>query len=475
MPTEIHNEMELLKASMQGDKFAFESIVKKYQSFICAITYSATGDVGKSEELAQETFLSAWKDLAQLKDLNKFRSWLSSIARNIIRNSFRIQKQDIMSKAASIDQMEDIGIKDSGPTETAITTEQQAVVKQALQQIPTKYREPLVLFYRQEQSVREVAEQLGLSEETVKQRLSRGRKLLKEQVAAIVETTIRRTGPSIVFTAAVVAALPAIAPQVASAAIGAMAAKGSLMAKSTPFISTIGWILGPILGLIGAVIAIRSDLKNASQRERGFIIWSTSVQTAYLLVLTLVAVPLCLWWKLHLSRSPWPIVVIFLVLVFLPGIPFVLWCKRRGKQIQIEDGTYIKPEWNTLKMTKGQIYGAFGGSIFGSLAWLFRITIAADDWLTFWVVSAAGILTFLIATKLCSRNPLYGFRIASGVFICVGLLNLLVVNLRWNRLASALKDHKVTLAQINWSIIGVVAVLVMAALIIDWRHHLQRK
>ncbi len=58
----------------------------------------------------------------------------------------------------------------------------------------------------------------------------------------------------------------------------------------------------------------------------------------------------------------------------------MLWCKRREKQIQIEDGTYVKPEWRTLKMTKGQIYGAFGGSISGSLVWLFRITVAADDW-----------------------------------------------------------------------------------------------
>jgi RNA polymerase sigma factor (sigma-70 family) len=191
MSTEMHNEIELLKASVQGDTVAFETIVKNYQSFICAITYSATGDVGKSEELAQETFLSAWKDLAQLKDLDKFRSWLSSIARNIIRNSFRSQKRDIISKAASMEQVEDAEIRDSEPTETAITTEQQAVVREALQQIPTKYREPLVLFYRQEQSIKEVAEQLELTEEAVKQRLSRGRNLLKEQVAAIVETTIR--------------------------------------------------------------------------------------------------------------------------------------------------------------------------------------------------------------------------------------------------------------------------------------------
>ncbi len=475
MSTEIHNEIELLKASMRGDAVAFETIVKNYQSFICAITYSATGDVGKSEELAQETFLSAWKDLAQLKDLNKFRGWLGSIARNIIRNSFRSQKRDIITKAASMDRVEDAGIRDSKPIETAITAEQQAVVRQALQQIPTKYREPLVLFYRQDQSVKEVAKQLELSEEAVKQRLSRGRNMLKEQVAAIVETTIRRTGPNIVFTAAVVAALPAIAPQVASAAIAATAAKGSLMAKSAPLVSTMGWILGPLLGFVGAIVAIRADLKNASMRERRFIVWSTSIQTAYLLLLTLIAIPLCLWWKLHLSRSPWPILVIFFALLFLPGIPFVLWCKRRGKQIQIEDGTYVKPEWKTLTMTKGQIYGAFGGSIFGSLVWLFRITVAADDLGAFGVVLAAGTLIFLIATKLCLRYPRDGFKIASGVFLCVGLLNLLVVNLRWDKLAHVLKDQKATLVQINWIIVAVIAVLILAALIADWRHQKMRK
>jgi RNA polymerase sigma factor (sigma-70 family) len=475
MPTEMYKEIELLKASMQGDTIAFETIVKNYQSFICAITYSATGDVGKSEELAQETFLSAWKDLAQLKDLDKFRSWLSSIARNIIRNSFRSQKRDIISKAASMDQVEDAEIGDYGPTEKAITTEQQAVVRQALQQIPTKYREPLVLFYRQEQSIKEVAEQLELSEEAVKQRLSRGRNLLKEQIAAIVETTIRGTGPGTVFTAAVVAALPAIAPQVASAAIGVAVAKGSLMAKSAPFISTMGWILGPVLGLAGAIVAIRADLKNASMRERKFIVWTTLIPTVYFLVCGIIMVSLVLL-MCSLGRSPLLFGVIYTILTLLPAIPYSRWAQRRQKQIQIEDGTYVKPEWRTLEMTKGQIYGAFGGSIFGSLVWLFRMTIATDDWGMFWIVLAAGILIFLIATKLCSRDPRYGFKIACGVFICVGILNLLVVNLRWdNKWEVILKNDRVTLTQINWLIIGVAAGLILIALIADWRHQKMRK
>ena len=212
------NEIELLKSSLKGDTASFEAIVKKYQSFICAITFSATGDVGKSEVLAQETFISAWKDLAHLKDLNKFQSWLSGITRNVIKNSFRRQKQDLISKATSIDQLKDAGSDDSGPVETVITKEQQDVVRQALQQIPEQYREPLVLFYRQEQSVKTVAEQLNLSEEIIKQRLSRGRKLLKKRFAAMVETTISRTGPGKSFTAAVITSITGITIKSSTAA-----------------------------------------------------------------------------------------------------------------------------------------------------------------------------------------------------------------------------------------------------------------
>ncbi len=205
------DEIELLTSSLKGDTAAFELIVKKYQSYICAITFSATADVGKSEVLAQETFINAWKDLAQLKDLNKFQTWLSSIARNVIRNSYRRQKQDLISKATSIDQLKETGTEKSGPVETVITKQQQDVVRRALQEIPEQYREPLVLFYRQEQSVKTVAEQLCLSEEAVKQRLSRGRKLLKQQFAKIVETTITRSGPGKSFTAAVITSITGIA------------------------------------------------------------------------------------------------------------------------------------------------------------------------------------------------------------------------------------------------------------------------
>jgi RNA polymerase sigma factor (sigma-70 family) len=238
MSAEMHNEIDLLKASVRGDTVAFEAIVKEYQSFICAITFSGTGDVEKSEELAQETFVSAWRDLGQLRDLSKFQSWLTAIARNIVKNSLRNGRRDVMSKTVPIDKIEDTATGDSEPSETAVAKEQRLVVREALQRIPEMYREPLVLFYRQEQSVKEVARQLELSEDTVKQRLSRGRNLLKEEVAGMVETTIRRTGPGRAFTTAVIASVTAMVAKGSAAATAEVSAANSSPAR-TPRITTV--------------------------------------------------------------------------------------------------------------------------------------------------------------------------------------------------------------------------------------------
>lgn len=211
----------LLKASLQGSTQAFETIVERYQSLVCAVTYSGTGSVERSEELAQETFLRAWKSLDQLQDLAKFRSWLCSIARSTVQNWFRSRKNDVVGKAAPLDCAIEKASDDAGPMEAAMMNEQQAVVARALAHIPESLREPLILFYREQKSVREVAEQLGLSENAARQRISRARSMLREQVAAMVETTITRTKPGKAFTTAVMIAIAASAAKTVTTAAAA--------------------------------------------------------------------------------------------------------------------------------------------------------------------------------------------------------------------------------------------------------------
>ncbi len=90
-----------------------------------------------------------------------------------------------------------------------MSLEEETLVWQALERIPESYREPLILFYREDRSVAEVAGALELSEDAVKQRLSRGRGMLREQVAELVEGGLRRSRPGRKFTVAVMAGLAA--------------------------------------------------------------------------------------------------------------------------------------------------------------------------------------------------------------------------------------------------------------------------
>ncbi len=267
------NEIELLRASLGGNTQAFGVLVGRYQSLVCAITYSATGSVERSEELAQEAFLKAWKSLTQLEDLSKFRAWLSSITRNTVQNWHRSQQRDVVGTAAPLERAAQEASEGSGPVEAAMIQEQQTVVSQALAQIPESLREPLVLFYREQKSVREVARQLGLSENAARQRISRARSMLREQVADMVETTIARTRPGKAFTTAVLAAVAgaALKTSASGAAAGAgqvAAATGSTLGAASLVSSLTAKLTAVAAGtvlIVGSIVAYRQFTKPASK------------------------------------------------------------------------------------------------------------------------------------------------------------------------------------------------------------------
>ena len=193
MQTAERNDAELVAASLNGDREAFRHIVERYQTLICSLAYSATGNVSQSEDVAQETFLTAWTQLRALREPDKLRAWLSGIARNKTQRSLREGGREPTYLAAPLEDAQDPPADQALPSEQAITREEEAILWRSLERIPETYREPLVLYYREHQSIERVAAALELTEDTVKQRLSRGRKLLQEEVQAFVKT--RCVGP----------------------------------------------------------------------------------------------------------------------------------------------------------------------------------------------------------------------------------------------------------------------------------------
>ncbi|MCU0786330.1 MAG: sigma-70 family RNA polymerase sigma factor [Verrucomicrobia bacterium] len=267
-PAAGNNDAELVAACLDGNRDAFGQIVSRYQSLICSLAYSATGCLGQSEDLAQETFITAWKHLRHLREPGKLRAWLCGIARNRIGKALRRDGREPAHAAEPIEAVIETHAPEPLPPDHAISREEEAILWRSLERIPETYREPLVLFYREHQSVENVATALELSEDAVKQRLSRGRKLLHEEVLAFVEGALERTNPGQAFTVGVVAALPVFVTSASAATVGAAAVKGSLAAKASALLGISGAILGPVIGFLGAYLGYRMDLDGAQSAQR---------------------------------------------------------------------------------------------------------------------------------------------------------------------------------------------------------------
>jgi hypothetical protein len=169
---------------------------------------------------------------------------------------------------------------DELPSAQAVSREEEAILWRSLERIPETYREPLVLFYRERKSVEHVAAELELSEDTVRQRLSRGRKLLQDEVQAFVENTLSRTAPGQAFSGEVIGALPLAAGTAASASIG-LGAKGKAAAMSGLLSA---WIV-PLLG-IAAGFASQWVLFQGGTDERGRRANRSPLIVAWVLVLS---------------------------------------------------------------------------------------------------------------------------------------------------------------------------------------------
>jgi RNA polymerase sigma factor (sigma-70 family) len=251
MHTAEPNDADLVADSLGGRRDAFRQIVERYQTLVCSLAYSATGNVSQSEEVAQETFISAWKDLRLLRQPDKLRAWLCGIVRNQAHRSRRAAGREPVRDAAPLEEANESPAAEALPSEQAVSREEEAILWRSLDRIPENYREPLILFYREHRSIEHVAAELELSEDAVKQRLSRGRKLLQEEVQAFVENTLRRTAPGQVFSGAVLAALPVAAGAAATAAGAGLGAKGAAAAKSGLLAA---W-LWPFLGIFAGFAA----------------------------------------------------------------------------------------------------------------------------------------------------------------------------------------------------------------------------
>ena len=128
MGTIAKSDVELVEASRRGEHDAFGRLVERYQDVVCAVSYSSTGDRGLSEDVAQETFIAAWRQLDRLRDVVKLGPWLCGIARNLGRKAHKRRSREAV--------LDDEHVAPGNPFEAAVHGDAERVVRDALARIP---------------------------------------------------------------------------------------------------------------------------------------------------------------------------------------------------------------------------------------------------------------------------------------------------------------------------------------------------
>ena len=186
-----HTDVELIQRILQRDQDALSPLVKKYQKGVHTLAWRKIGDFHVAQEITQDTFLAAYQKLRTLKNHNLFAGWLYVIAANLCRDWLKKSRLPMdsldITDANEVDKVSYSRYVAEKQKADADETRRE-VVKKLLQKLPESERTVMMLHYLGEMTINAISEFLGVSQNTVKSRLSRARNRLKKEEDIIQES-----------------------------------------------------------------------------------------------------------------------------------------------------------------------------------------------------------------------------------------------------------------------------------------------
>lgn len=312
-------------AAAQGDREAFATIVDSTRSLVCSLALSIVRDAELSRDVAQDVFLSAWRDLAKLRDPNSFLPWLRQLTRHRAYHVLRSERRRV--RRITADRTDTLLAMAADPSPHAdtrmIADEERRLLSIVLDELPDDTRDVVLLYYREGESTAQVAQLLGLSEANVRQRLSRARARLRADLLERFGVAARRSAPDSSFTAALLTALVVGAPAASSAASLTVASTApSLAVKLLALCS--GAALGAAGGIGGVLFGTR-QLKRQARTVDELIALKRFEFTSVALVLSAAAMFPVSW---ELTHADWSQAATFAAFVVGLGGLYGVWLPR---------------------------------------------------------------------------------------------------------------------------------------------------
>lgn len=152
-------------------------LVEQHYALLYRYAYRLTGSAADAEDLTQQAFLTAQRKLDQLRDADRAKGWLCAIVRNAYLKGLRDQPS---TPTISLERTAEP--VDDAPAETAVDEQE---LQDALNELPEEYRTPLILFYFEEFSYKDIAEQMQVPIGTIMSRLARAKSHLRRRLTAM--------------------------------------------------------------------------------------------------------------------------------------------------------------------------------------------------------------------------------------------------------------------------------------------------
>jgi RNA polymerase sigma-70 factor, ECF subfamily len=179
------DDQKTLEYFLAGNEETYEALLRKYLKPVFNFLFRLTGGRESAEDLAQETFLKAWKNRDHFDSSKNFRTWLFTIARNSAFDWLK-KKKEIPFASFTSEEGENWleNISDGGflPDEILERKDITKEFEKKLGELPELYREILLLHYKEDFSLHEIAEILGEPYNTVKSRHQRALLKLKQRI-----------------------------------------------------------------------------------------------------------------------------------------------------------------------------------------------------------------------------------------------------------------------------------------------------
>lgn len=170
-------ELAIVQRAKAGDAAAFEELVNRYQNNVYRLALRMCGNAHDAEEVAQEAFVAAWRGLPSFRGESKFSSWLYQLTSNAAVDFLRREKRH--RNTTPVEEQLELAA-DGTPQQDAETSEMRENLQKALLALTPEHRQIFLLRQMEQLSYEEIGQLLRLESGTVKSRLNRAKKQLRQ-------------------------------------------------------------------------------------------------------------------------------------------------------------------------------------------------------------------------------------------------------------------------------------------------------